>query len=92
MIITESGDFCRSLKGTVIENLKRHYFRTGYKVAKILFFKYNLFDQIKLSLEPIFDILPQARDTKMGGVIQRYFPSFFGRPETYFRHNFRLRT
>ena len=37
MIITESGDFCLPLKGTVIENLKRHYSQTGYKLAKFFF-------------------------------------------------------
>ena len=43
---------------------------------KKFFFRYDFFDQLQVLVEPIFDILPQAQDTKMGGVIQRYILTF----------------
>ena len=58
---------------------------------KKFFFRYDFFDQLRVLIEPIFDILPQARDTKMGGVIQRYILTFFGRLKTFSRYYFWFR-
>ena len=61
MIITESGDFCRSLKGTVIENLKSAHSRTGYTVAKF-FFQIRFFSSVLKNVGSEFLIFCSERE------------------------------
>ena len=93
MIIVESGEFQRSQKHTKIKVqcskiLQTRNLERCERQQKNFFFRYDFFDQLRVLIKQIFDILPQARDTKIGGVIQRYILTFFGRLKTFSRYNF----